>query len=488
MSFTTEECRAYCRHESVRARVREFFGNDARGEPLALFLAVGTEAGSRYREALPVEELSSWLDRGAEVNRSLWDRESLLCHLDIEYVNFDHPSLAFADAPRAFALQAPALVAADAVLASFGIHPLKLVTGRGFHLVWRIGKSSRAFQQLAASGHVSASLKRLYAVQRAPTGEHVAPESGAAFAALGCLMEFIAQQVKSQAAPVSELPVELGAIEVGAGPEGREVISVDITEYADPLSARVTRTPFSVYLKPAQSRDAIGEEVLGHLLPIMVIPLDRLTISDALHLRGDPLAVAEFAETASVEIPDASPGMERLIAAYQASSLAAFHADFYSQEHDAPGLWPETYDSTPLEILPPCARFILEHPNDLLLRPGCVQRVVRVLLSLGWHPRHIGGLLRSKYERDHGWGDQWSGYDPATRADFYARVFAGLFATGVDDLVDFNCQSAREAGICFTEHCSENLLRFRGSLLDRRKYERMARRPIHRLFLPEEHL
>jgi hypothetical protein len=189
-----------------------------------------------------------------------------------------------------------------------------------------------------------------------------------------------------------------------------------------------------------------------------------------------------------VEIPDASLGMERLIAAYQASSLAAFHADFLSQEHDAPGLWPETYDSTPLEMLPPCTRFILEHPNDLLLRPGCVQRVVRVLLSLGWHPRHIAGLVRSKYERDHGWGDQWNGYDPATRADFYARVFAGLFATGVDDLVDFNCQSAREEGICFIEHCSENLLRFRSSLLDRRKYERMARRPLNRLFLPEEHL
>ena len=180
--------------------------------------------------------------------------------------------------------------------------------------------------------------------------------------------------------------------------------------------------------------------------------------------------------------------MKRLILAYQHSPLAHFHAGFFAQEHDAPALWPETYDRTPLDALPPCTRVILENPNDLLLRPGCAQRVVRVMLSLGWHPRHIAGLIRSKYERDYGWGDQWRGRDPATRADFYARVFSGLLVAGVDDLVDFNCKSAREEGICFVERCSENLLHFRSSLLDRRKYERLACRPFNRLFLPEEHL
>jgi hypothetical protein len=139
-------------------------------------------------------------------------------------------------------------------------------------------------------------------------------------------------------------------------------------------------------------------------------------------------------------------------------------------------------------MLPPCTRHILEHPNDLLQRPGCIQRVVRVLLAIGWHPRHIAGLIRSKYERDYGWGDQWSGYDPGTRADFYARVFTGLFVTGVDDLVDFNCQSAREEGICFVARCTENLEHFRESLLERRSHERLACRPLNRLLLPEEHL
>ena len=70
------------------------------------------------------------------------------------------------------------------------------------------------------------------------------------------------------------------------------------------------------------------------------------------------------------------------------------------------------------------------------------------------HPRHIAGLIRSKYERDYGWGDQWAGFDPATRADFYARTFTAEFVTGIDNLIDFNAKSAREEGLCFFESCN----------------------------------
>jgi hypothetical protein len=488
MSFTPEARRAYCGNENVRARVCEFFGEALHGERPAVFLAIGTEDGSRHREALAVEELTSWLERGVELNRSLWDRESLVCHLDIEYVNFDDPAYPFLNEERIFALQEPVIAAAIEVLASYAIHPLKLMTGRGYHLVWRISRDCAAFRELADLGHVSASLKHLYATTRAPTGEHVTPELGAAFAGLGLVIEFVAHEIKRIAAPHSEIPVELGAIETGGGPHGREMISVDITEYADPLCSRVMRTPFSVYLKPEQQHAAIGDDVVRQLRPFVVIPRGDLTVRQALAVRHDPAAAALLAEASTTTIPDASRPMKRLIKAYRRSTLAGFHTEFYSKEHAAPALWPETYDALPLDALSPCSRAILEHPNDLLLRPGCAQRVVRVMLALGWHPRHIGGLLRSKYERDHGWGDQWNGYDPATRADFFARVFSGLFFAGVDDLVDFNCKSAREEGICFVEHCNENLLRFRSSLLERRKHERLACRPINRLFLPEEHL
>jgi hypothetical protein len=42
----------------------------------------------------------------------------------------------------------------------------------------------------------------------------------------------------------------------------------------------------------------------------------------------------------------------------------------------------------------------------------------------------------------------WQEYDPGMRADFYTRLFAGLWKTGVDGLVDFNCVSTAEKGFC----------------------------------------
>jgi hypothetical protein len=88
-------------------------------------------------------------------------------------------------------------------------------------------------------------------------------------------------------------------------------------------------------------------------------------------------------------------------------------------------------------------------------------------MALGWHPRHIAGLIRSKYERDYGWLAEWLIYDAATRADFYTRLFAGLIEVGRDELVDFNCLSTKEKGWCFTPVAWCDLERFRKALLQR---------------------
>jgi hypothetical protein len=213
-----------------------------------------------------------------------------------------------------------------------------------------------------------------------------------------------------------------------------------------------------------------------------------MDMQEGLRVMHDINQVSELAERATAQIPDQSQATESLISSYQGSPLRRFHDWFYSQEHEPSENWPHTYDSTPFNLLPSCARHILEHPNDLLLRPGNIERIVRVMLALGWHPRQIAGLVRSRFERDHGWGEMWAGYDPATRADFYTRIFAGLFATGRDDLVDFNCQSAKEEKLCFVVDCPFNLEQYKKSLLNRRKYERLASRPVNGLFLPEEHL
>lgn len=161
--------------------------------------------------------------------------------------------------------------------------------------------------------------------------------------------------------------------------------------------------------------------------------------------------------------------MSALIAEYQQSDLADFHTRFYSLEHHHPETWPNTYDRLSMKDLPPCIQYILMHPNDLLQKPGGIRLVVRSLLALDWHPRHIAGLIRSKYERDYGWGHHWYTYDASLRADFYVRVFAGQIEVGLDNLNDFNCTSTKGMHYCFDNNQSCTLDTLRANLLKRKK-------------------
>lgn len=489
MILPLEARKRYYTQAAVRERIWEFFGGPPAEGATAVYFAPGTEWESRHKERLPLPECPHWLEEGAELNRSLWDRRFLIAHLDIEYVNFDFPAHPYLVPRRIFEFQQPVVAAVASMLDAFGICPMHILTGRGHHFTWRIARDSRALRELSALGHMSKSLKQIYSRPSGPGGEPVDADLGTAFAGLGLVIEFLAHQIRKIAASATPLPIALAAIEPGpTGAHGREMIAIDITEYADPLSARVVRTPFSVYLKPWQLLRMEGQVVIDQFPPIFLIPVDKTEMNEAVELRQDVRAVSWLAQDASTVIPDASQGMEALIRAYKTSQLARFHDAYYAERHDAKSRWPETYDRTPMDTLPACVRFILQHPNDLLLRPACVAQVVRTFLAIGWHPRHIAGLIRSKYERDHGWGDQWEGCDPATRADFYARIFAGQVATGGDNLIDFNCQSAREEGLCFVEGCAGNLETFKKSLLNRRHHERLAGRPFNGLFLPEEHL
>jgi hypothetical protein len=168
----------------------------------------------------------------------------------------------------------------------------------------------------------------------------------------------------------------------------------------------------------------------------------------ALECRRDEAAVKELALRACTRIPRHDKGTARFLDEYLRSDLRRFHEDYYSVSHLPADLLEKAYAPIPAGM-PRCATDLLMWPNDRLLKPAGIQIVTRILLALGWHPRHIASLIRSKFENPvHGWGVDWREYDAATRADFYTRLFAGLWKTGVDGLVDFNCISTREKGFC----------------------------------------
>jgi hypothetical protein len=476
----------YYRNKKVRARILEFLGGSSAETPTCNGLIAGDESGPRMDPPLGVSSLESLLNEGCEIGRSLWDEISLLADFDVEYVNFDEPAKAFLEPERILELQQPLAEVIELTLTKYAIRPLHILSGRGHHFVWRVRRDSAQFRKLAQLGRGPPSLWATEGELHPPNSRGVPSELAHAFAGLGLVMEFLAHQIKRCAAPLTPIPVELTAIEVGPSAHGREMISIDLSEYGDPLYARMMRVPFSVYLKPWQQSWAFAPEVLETLSPVFVIPLHETTWREGMRTMRDAAAATKLAATCRTKIPDASQSMAELIGDYEKSSLAQFHDWFYSQEQHEPAQWNQTYDRLALEILPGCARMVLEHPNDLLLRPGNIRRLVRVMLALGWHPRHIAGLIHSKYARPFRW-TQFRGCDPATRADFYTRIFAGAFVTGYDDLIDFNCVSAQEQHVCPFTNCGFNLLDFRQSALNRRANEKLAHRPFNRLLLQPEH-
>jgi hypothetical protein len=440
----TEILRDYYRHPAVRARMLEFLGAEGRGDFTAEYITAD-DPRSAAREPLLPWELPAQLDAGRDICRSLADRDSLLAHLDVEYVNFDFPAEAYLDPARAFALQEPVESAVHRVLAHYGIEPLHILSGRGHHFVWRVGRASRVYARLAEAGHATQLHDSLLLRRRDGLD---APSINGAFAGIGLLVEFVARLVMELADRETIVPVDLTAVEPPPSHRGREMISLDLSEYADPLPMRTIRVPYSGYLKPWQQPHAIGEGNLPRLGPIIFVTLDGADLRHGIAAMRDPVLAAEMARESSAVIPDHTTGTEHLLHHYLGSGLKAFHDHFHAARHDDPRRWPDTYDHTPLDALPAGAREALRHPNDLLLRPVGMKRVTAALLDRGWHPRHIAGLIRSKFERDHGWGAEWKDYSPALRADCYTRLFAGQrtpVATEADEIREAEGRPSRAA-------------------------------------------
>lgn len=449
MAFRLEAVRQCYGSEAVRARIREFIGEPPTG---GVYLAQCDEPFGSQPSLRPLEDLEQFLLQGVEISRSLWDGSGIIAHLDIEYVNFDYPAEPYLDPLRIFSLQQPVVLAIEQLLVSWGIQPLHCLSGRGHHFVWRVGRRSQPFCRLAELGFQPTHLTEYYKRHPLPQGLVVDAQLGFAFAGLGLALEYVAHRIRQLASPQVSIPLKITAVIVGPQQRGREMLSVDISEYGDPLNTRTIRVPFSVYRKPWRQQGVLHEAIANRIEPMFLIPLHEMDVMRGIYVMQDERACMELAQVACVRIPDNPEGMMAMVQEYQESSLARFHRYFYAQEHEPASHWPHTYDMLDTASLPPCVQHALVNPNDLLLKPAGIEMLTRTLLALHWHPRHIAGLLRSKYERDFGWGHRWYQYDAACRADFYTRLFSGLLLCGADGLSDFTCESMVARGLCVQPH------------------------------------
>jgi hypothetical protein len=201
----------YYADEYVRRRIAEFLGGTWIWEATAVYVTARNKSPVVLHDPKEIDNLWHFLNKGYDVNRSLWDRESLIAHLDLDYVNFDYPREPYFKPERVFNIQQPVSEAVEEKLLYHNIVPLHLLSGRGHHFVWRVSQDSSTFMQLSQLGRVPVSLKARYAQPHPPRDEAARPEVGRAFAGLSLAMEFLAHNVLQISASQCKIPLELTA-------------------------------------------------------------------------------------------------------------------------------------------------------------------------------------------------------------------------------------------------------------------------------------
>jgi hypothetical protein len=438
---------AYYRAPAVRTRMAEYCGGQsARPGSFSCEGLAGYGGRNRRVEAdgapspCANSSFEQLLEEGADVCRALADRNGTLLELDVDYSSPADPGAPYREPEIVFARLEPVHRAVRETLGVFGLTPLVLATGRGYHYVIRAPAGSPLHGALLALGAAGV---------RASGGRQARAHEGA-----GRLVEHVVHRVLHRLRGRTEVEVKLADV---PPPGGAPFVCLDQSAYGDPVRARYSRCAFSANQKSAV-QGAAPERPYA-----FVVPRGDGTLQDLLRCREDGARASAQAEGARAAIPDVAeaPG---LLEDYDRGPLARFHAFFDRGPAVPRDEWRFTYDTLDPEAFPPCVAVPLAFPNPLLLRPASLRTVCFALWALGWHPRSIAGLVRSKYEHDYGWSPPFSRYDPALRARFYVRILCGALADGLDDPDRFTCQSQRQSGLCEPARCSAEAQRLFAAL------------------------
>jgi hypothetical protein len=461
----------YYRLPIVRQRIREYCGETPGCAVTCAFLSALVPDGGRHAvwedaPQYPPEALDGLLDQGADVARSAWDYANLLLHVDLDYQNVDFPGEPFIHPAEVFFKLEPLNRGTRETLTAYDLPLLDLMTGRGYHFTGRVPIEDPVVTRLANLPTDDPPWLTACTARRPPWARTTVDERRArAYVGLGMVLEHLAHVIVRRSVTDALIPIVLNGTTAGPGLVGRECASVDLSFAGDPLDIRQVRTAFSAYQFHRIRADIVGGRIAAKVPPLVAVPRGNASVYEMLQAGRTTDRAAELAASQSAEIPVVTAGLVRLVDDYASSPLAEFHREFYATRAHIPAEWPATYDRLDLASLLPCVGAPLATPNDLLLQPAYVQHVTRALMSQGWAPRHIAGLVHSRYARDYRWGARWTRLDPQTRADFDVRVFAGMLVTGLDEGVDFNCTSAQEKGLCPAARCNHDLRSDRGRLL-----------------------
>ncbi len=417
--------------------------------------------------------LGMLLDEGLDIFRSLWDKKKVTFLLDVEYISKVSPREVYINPVGTFNKLEPAYWCIWDIFKEYGIKPMTLVTGQGYHFVFDVesyesSQNSKDLQvtktakRLTELGHLEWTTQAKYenlnpSIKR---DRIVDVNLGRAFDTVGKLMEFIVHKAIVRLPGYGcRIPTTIG--DVTTGNHMRESVNLDLSTYVSPLYTRVMRSAFSIHSKHHDSKKDIGAR---HIPTQICIPRytpcngNMLSLDEMHNNRRHFMNSAYYAKAITMNIPTFSDGVDKLIEDYVRSDLFKFHSDMDNTRVDEYYSWHDNYDKFDLKQLPICVAKALKSPNPRLLEPSHIQTLVRVLTGKKWwHPKHVAGLIRSKYERDFDWEYNWDKYDAFMHANNWVRFYAGLLATGIDQRTDQNCISHQEKGLCLRPSCGFNL-------------------------------
>jgi hypothetical protein len=449
----------------VRRRIREYCG-ESRSAPTCVYLSAleGDQATWDRASRVPVDALEHLLAGGADVARSMWDRSNMLIHLDLDYQNTDRKDEPYRHPSEMFAKLEPIYRATTGVLHRLGLPLLPIITGRGYHFTGRVPLDADVTSRLASiAPETPAWFFTLRDRCPAWIADQMSPVQARAYMGVGLIVEFLAHRILKRAHRRAPIPVVLNGTVVGAGHIGRECVSIDISYAGDPLDMRHLRVAYSSYQKHTSVLQASGPAV--RVVPIAAVPRHRESQPALISGQRGLRHAVRSARRRPAAIPIVTPGMHRVLDAYEASYLAHFHRRFYETPPGPPEQFDALAASRQWRTLPDCVVSPLLQPNDRLLQPAVIQHVTRALMAESLAPRAIADIIHSRYAADFNWGDRWVSLDARTRAEFDVRVFAGLLAAGLDRGVDFNCRSAQEKELCPGTPCRYDLRTTRQRLL-----------------------
>jgi len=358
-----------------------------------------------YKSVRPTQ-LDWMLDRNLDGFTSVWQKNSYLIVLDLEYYNpFDYSEV-FQDEEGVFGRMEGFCKAVEDILDGYGIEYIKLMTGQGYHYASRIREGTPAFEFIKKHGVCSETTHE--------KNPDVPRDHNLMQDAIGKLMEFLYQKVfETYDGHLRPKDIRLDSA----------MMVMDLDQWADPLFMRDVRLAFSSHQKHIMTKyiNRMGSDWCAKNVPIgYSIPCDGLTLKERIGIRRNREKVIELAKRSDVHIPNGSEGWLRMFEDYVDSPLNDFHKRFDSVSF-------QDVEALDTGRIPESCAHILE--DSTKVRWTEIKKICDKAYSEGIGAVETAKLFAELFMSHPQWGIHWVEYDPEMRAKYWVRVFYGMNET-----------------------------------------------------------